>query len=91
MELAKPLKLGSGDRAWYSPDGKRLAVCSSQLSVWDLEKRTRLWRKNPVPYLNYATFSPDGKRLAVKSTTGQIAVVDTGNGKKVVRLPQQER
>jgi hypothetical protein len=83
MELAKPLKLGAGDRVWYSPDGKRLAVRSSQLSVWDLEKNKRLWRSNPVPYLYYATFSPDGKRLAVKSTTGQIVVVDANNGKVV--------
>lgn len=83
MELTKPLKLGSGDRVWFSPDGKRLAVRSSQLSLWDLDKNKRLWRSNPVPYLYYATFSPDGKRLAAKSTTGQIVVVDANNGKVV--------
>src|SRR5690242_1648089 len=81
MELAKPLPLGAADSVCYSPDGKRLAVRSSQLSVWDLERRARLWRGSPVPYLSHAAFSPDGKRLAVKSTTGQIAVVDASSGK----------
>jgi hypothetical protein len=83
MGLSKPLKLGAADALLYSQDGKRLAVRSSQLSVWDLEKQTRLWRGNPVPYLSYAAFSPDGKRLAAKSTTGQIAVVNADNGKVV--------
>ena len=81
MELAKTIKLGAAERVSYSPDGKRLAVSSSQISVWDLEKGVRLWRAAPLPYLIYFAFSPDGKRLAVKSTTGQIAVVDSNNGK----------
>jgi hypothetical protein len=81
MELAKPIQLGAAERVSYSPDGKRLAVRSSQVSVWDLEKGVRLWRTAPLRYLMYFAFSPDGKKLAVKSTTGQIAVVDSSSGK----------
>jgi WD40 repeat protein len=83
VEFSKPLKLGVAERLSYSADGKRLAVRSSQLSVWNLENHKRLWRANPVPYLDYATFSPDGKLLAVKSTTGQIVVVRADTGKVV--------
>ncbi len=83
MPPTKPLNLGAADSVLYSSNGERLAVRSAQLSVWDLKKQARLWRANPVPYLNYAAFSPDGARLAVKSTTGQIAVVNATNGKAI--------
>jgi eukaryotic-like serine/threonine-protein kinase len=58
----------------YSPDGRRIAMCSTRLGVgdqkvWILDLSTKQWKRLQLPQTNLGAnlpyWSPDGRRLAV--------------------------
>jgi WD40 repeat protein len=77
----------------FSPDGRRLAVCSAssdrgELGLWDLstgrpEFTTRL-APGTVGSPRTIVFSPDGRRLACVAAEPAAAVQNAGQGKMMV-------
>ncbi len=65
------------DLAW-SPDGRRIAVASSnyQISVWDVltERQTFFYRTSSTGMKNAIAWSPDGKHLAAGSNDKTVQI-----------------
>ncbi|MCI0459987.1 MAG: WD40 repeat domain-containing protein [Gemmataceae bacterium] len=70
----------------HSPDGKRLATASADLSVvlWDANTGKRLLAfESHADSVNGMAWSPDGKRLVTGSPDGIVKVWDTATGRTV--------
>jgi RNA polymerase sigma factor (sigma-70 family) len=66
-----------------SPDGKRVACCGFDLSIWDLETG-QLIRELGCGRCQSVAFSPDGKKVAVvPEWRAEVAVVEVATGKRL--------
>jgi WD40 repeat protein len=81
------------DYAWstFSADGKMLAIMSrsggpANLRVWDVEAGKERFSLAPAKSVGRVAFSPDGKRLAVSTSADKLSLVDTADGKELVRI-----
>lgn len=83
VRMNKTLKIGKSYQATFSPDGSCAAVIGRCVSVWDLAKRTKIFRALPLSHPSYASFSPCGTKLAVKNTSGRIVILDARSGEVV--------
>lgn len=81
MSIEKKFKIGSALAVRFSPDGKRLAVISNRLTVWDVYSKKKLFSIRPMSHISRVIFSPDGKRIALKNSSGQIIVCDAAKDK----------
>jgi WD40 repeat protein len=67
----------------FSPDGKRLASASNDMTVkvWDaVTGQQALTLKGQTNIVVSVCFSPDGKRLASSSHDGSVKVWDADSG-----------
>jgi WD40 repeat protein len=73
----------------FSPDGKRLATASWDMTVrlWDAERGTEmLTLKGHTGSVEAVCFSPDGKRLASASDDKTVKVWDVDSGQELLSL-----
>ncbi|HYV36139.1 MAG TPA: WD40 repeat domain-containing protein [Gemmataceae bacterium] len=76
----------------FSPDGKRLAGCSGDLTgkgevvVWEAKTGKLLWRHAVDSGMSGLNFSPDGKSLAVGTFGENCYVFDASSGKVLAKL-----
>jgi WD40 repeat protein/serine/threonine protein kinase/tetratricopeptide (TPR) repeat protein len=97
---------GPMSRAWFSPDGRRLATTGAQFQVWDLETRKRLdpakihgpsqpqvgdAPAEPAEAYKFAAFSPDSQRLVIVNSNGVGLLVSPATGEPVSRLDGNHR
>jgi RNA polymerase sigma factor (sigma-70 family) len=76
----------------FSPDGKMLATCDGDISLWDTATGNRLREiECRVVGNSPALFSPDGKVLAVTENGANIHLFDSATGKLLRRLPGEGR
>lgn len=80
----KPWRIGTSYAVAISSDGRRLATAARDVSMWDLETRSKIWRASPLADPACVVFSPDGRALAVKGSSGQIIVTDVKSGRRLV-------
>jgi WD40 repeat protein len=67
--------------AW-SHDGKRIALTSDRLQIWDVASGQRLFElENPDGLVNAAAWSPDDRKLVSAGNDGTIRMWDTTTGK----------
>lgn len=70
-----------GVRVRYSPDGRKLAMGSSdRLQVWDFEARKMTFDEPPGDSVYDLSFSPDGKLLAAGGPRRTIRIWDLSRG-----------
>jgi WD40 repeat protein len=85
------LRIGASYAVAFSSDGRRLAVVSKAVSVFDLDRRKRLFQARPVPQLSDVQFSPDGRTLLVKNTRGRVVLLSAENGTVIRTLDEGGR
>jgi WD40 repeat protein len=80
-------------RAFFSPDGRLLAVTDGNLVLFDVaaarEERQIDFPQGAV--IHYATFSPDGRCIAVELNSGQVEVWEVASGQKRLTFSAQAR
>jgi WD40 repeat protein/serine/threonine protein kinase len=72
----------SGDRAVFSPDGKRIATAnwgsfnsgSQAVILWDVNSGQKLNVLENMPQVLGMAFSPDGSRLAIGTRQGEVSL-----------------
>ena len=65
----------------FSPDGRKVALASDRLGLYDLETGSQLWSVDGI--CTVVAFTPDGNRLIADATLGYrcyIAVYDAETG-----------
>jgi eukaryotic-like serine/threonine-protein kinase len=75
--------------AWH-PDGKRLAVSSSdpRIQIWDMGARRKVATlEGHVQRVHTLTFHPDGSLLASHSWGASLRLWDTATGRSLLQLP----
>jgi WD40 repeat protein len=75
-----------GCACWFSPDGKRLAIRTSQVcGVWKVGSWERLFTLQ-ADLFQGMSFSPDGSLLAVATGQGIVLLLDAATGREYARL-----
>jgi len=76
-----------------SPDGKRIvsgSIRTSNITIWDIESRTKILTLKGHKLLATGIFSPDGKRIVSGSFDRTLKVWDASNGDEIMTLTGHE-
>jgi WD40 repeat protein len=70
---------GNWDNIAFSPNGRELAASTSRVTVWDMDSREELFRRDAHDSIAIG-FAPDG-RLAVGTAEGDLVLLDARSGR----------
>jgi len=76
-----------------SPDGKRIvsgSILTSNITIWDVESRTKIRTLKGHKLLAGGVFSPDGKRIVTGSFDQTLKVWDASSGDEIMTLKGHE-
>jgi eukaryotic-like serine/threonine-protein kinase len=73
-----PPHAGSLRAVTWEPDGKRIAVAGSDMSiqVWDVKSKQKVLTYHYTTVVNALAWSPDGKYIAIAGADGTAGVLD---------------
>jgi len=81
---------GGRNGVMFSPDGKLLAACGLQVTVWNLPSGEQRWSTGGRDSIASVRFSPDGKMLAAAYRQNVVRLYDALSGAEITMLTRNE-
>lgn len=70
------IQIGPSFELRFDPTSSRAISVGRNISVWNLETKTRVTRSHPLKHPSHVNWSPDGEKICVKATSGELVIVD---------------